>query len=153
MNAYASKYLQGADLAGLMKELLITPKQCAKFLQVTERTVFRWLADESAPFSAVALLWHETPKGQQVTACHVGNKMAIYYRLSEAHKLEHGKALDVLRRVLAISDTGAANDPLLVAPPFPGNAYQLRFFAPSTFQPVEGLAVGEKMRVGSVTLV
>ena len=84
MNAYASKYLQGADLAQLMKELCITPKQCAKFLKVTERTVFRWLADDSAPFAVFAVLaalWHETPKGQQVTACHMGNQLTIYARM------------------------------------------------------------------------
>lgn len=116
MKTYAPKSLRGSDLRAMLADLCATPAEIAKFLQVTERSVFRWLADESAPFAVLAALWHETPAGRHSTALDVGNELAIYYGLARSleDKANHGERN--LARVLAISDTGAANDPLLNGP-------------------------------------
>jgi len=103
-------------LRDLLAELACTPAQAAKFLRVTERSVFRWLADDSAPFAVLAALWHETPTGRHTVHFDVGNEVAIYRGLAAAR----GDALAAesarLARLVAISDTGAANDPLLSGP-------------------------------------
>lgn len=116
MKTYAPKGLHGAQLRAILEALQATPAQVSKFLQVTERSVWRWLADDSAPFPVLAALWHETPAGRHATALDVGNELAIHRGMAVAQ----GQALAVesarLARLVAISDTGAANDPLLSGP-------------------------------------
>lgn len=116
MKTYAPKGLNGAQLRAILEELQATPADAAKFLHVTERSVWRWLADDSAPFPVLAALWHETPAGRYATALDVGNELAIHRGLARAH----GEALALesarLARLVAIADTGAANDPLIVGP-------------------------------------
>lgn len=116
MKTYAPKGLHGAQLRAILEALQATPAQVSKFLQVTERSVWRWLADDSAPFPVLAALWHETPAGRHATALDVGNELAIHRGMAVAQ----GQALAVesarLARLVAIADTGAANDPLLSGP-------------------------------------
>lgn len=116
MKTFAPQALRGEDLRGLLDDLHASPLQISKFLKVTERSVWRWLADGSAPFAVLAVLWHETPRGREVVACDVGNELVIQRTLARSGLA----ALDVetrrLARVLAISDTGAANDPLMSGP-------------------------------------
>jgi hypothetical protein len=120
LKTYAPR-LTGADLRALLDELQATPKQAANFLQVTERTLFRWLADNSAPFSVLAALWHETPAGRHVTALDVGNELVINRGLAQAHEKAHAAAVATVGRLLAIGDFGGANDPLFNGPP-PGGS-------------------------------
>lgn len=130
MKTYAPKGLHGSDLRGLLGDLVASPAQVAKFLRVTERSVWRWLSDGSAPYAVLAALWHETSRGREVTACDVGNELV----LTRAGKqiAQQGEALAVVRlaRVLAISDSGAANDPLI------GGPSQLRCVLPLGLDPV-----------------
>lgn len=117
MKTYAPKGLRGSDLRALMDEMQATPAQVAKFLRVGERTVWRWLSDNSAPFAALAALWHETPTGRHTTALDVGNELAIVRGLAQSFEGLCNTTTAQLARVLAISDTGAANDPLMTGPP------------------------------------
>lgn len=117
LKTYAPRHLHGAMLRGLLDDLQATPADAAKFLQVTERSVWRWLADGSAPFAALAALWHETPHGRHVTACDVGNEVAIYSGLAQAHESACNTKTLQLERLIAIGDFGCANDPLMDAPP------------------------------------
>jgi hypothetical protein len=119
LKTYAPR-LTGADLRTLIDDLHATPAEVAKFLQVTERSVWRWLSEGSAPFPVLAALWHETPTGRHTTALDVGNEVAIYRGLAGAHEKAHSQAVDTLARLLAIGDFGAANDPVLNGPPPPG---------------------------------
>ena len=122
MKTFAPKGLHGGQLRGLMADLGATPADLAKFLRVTERSVWRWLADGSAPFAVLAALWHECPEGRHATALDVGNELAIYSGLARSR----GDALAAesarLARVLSISHTGAANDPLCDGPAQAGPA-------------------------------
>jgi len=131
MKTYAPKDLRGEDLRGLLDDLHVSPLQVSKFLKVTERSVWRWLADGSAPFAVLAALWHETPRGREVVSCDVGNELVIQRVLARSGLA----ALDVetkrLSRVLHISDTGAANDPLMSGP-----ASQFRRVLPLQLDPV-----------------
>lgn len=113
MKTYAPKGLHGAQLRELIADLgNPTPAVIAKFLQVTERSVWRWLSDDSAPYAALALLWHETPTGRYNTATDVGNE-AMYLRGERnAFRTAMEQTQAQMGRVLAISDTGAANSPI-----------------------------------------
>lgn len=117
LKTYAPKGLWGGDLRRLLSELGASQADACKFLQVSERTLRRWLSDDSAPFAVLAALWHETPAGRHVTALDVGNEAVIYRGLSKAHEKAHADALATLARVLRIGDFGAANDPVLSGPP------------------------------------
>jgi hypothetical protein len=116
MKTYAPKALRGGDLRDLMAQLFTDPLALSKFVHVSERTVWRWLKEDSCPWPVLALLWHETPKGREAAALDVGNLLNIHRGLSQAHEAAHGKTTGQLARLLAISDTGAANDPLLSGP-------------------------------------
>lgn len=132
MKTYAPKGLEGADLRDLLAELVCTPQEAAKFLHVTERSLWRWLADGSAPYAALAALWHETPHGREVSALDVGNELVLTRSGQRIAQEGAARAVVCLARVLAISDTGAANDallqwpggvaPLLTYPGFQGRA-------------------------------
>ena len=127
MKTYAPKTLHGSMLRELLAELAVTPAQAAKFLRVSERTVWRWLSDQSAPFAILAALWHETPTGRRITACDVGNEARILYGLANANSDARQAAEKQLARILAISDTGAMNEPLFSGPngQFSGQKYRI----------------------------
>ena len=116
MKTYAPKGLHGAQLRAILEELQATPAQVSKFLQVTERSVWRWLSDGSAPFPVLAALWHETPAGRHQTALDVGNELQVHRGLAAANGQALAKETQRLARLVAISDTGAANDPLISGP-------------------------------------
>ena len=117
MKTFAPKGLRGADLRDLMAQLVTDPLALSKFLLVSERTVWRWLKEDSCPWPVLALLWHETPRGRETAALDVGNLLNIHRGLSQAHEAAHQKTAAQLAQVLAISDTGAANSPLFSGPP------------------------------------
>lgn len=116
MKTYAPKGLHGGMLRDLMGELHATPQALAKFLRVSDRTVWRWLSDNSAPWHVLALLWHETETGRITTATDVGNALVLARGLGSAHAQAHAQESARLARLVAISDTGAANDPLVDGP-------------------------------------
>ncbi len=131
MKTYAPKGLHGAMLRPLLSELLCTPAQAAKFLHVTERTVWRWLSDDSCPWPILALLWHETPKGREAAALDTGNALVIERGLSGAARGALAKESARLARLVAIADTGAANDALCDGPH--GRRPAPRVHAPAIF--------------------
>lgn len=116
MKTYAPKGLHGAQLRELLEQLHCNPSQAATFLHVTERTVWRWLSDDSCPWPVLALLWHETPRGRECAALDTGNALVIERGLSGAALDALARESARLARLVAISDTGAANDPLLTGP-------------------------------------
>lgn len=117
LKTYAPKALHGGMLRELLEEMQATPAEIAKFLRVTERSVWRWLADESAPFAALAAIWHETPSGRHTTHLDVGNEVVIYRGLAGAHEKAAHELQAKLARLAAIGDFGCANDPMMDAPP------------------------------------
>ncbi len=116
MKTYAPKGLWGGDLRRLMSELHATPAEIAKHYRVTERSVWRWLAEDSAPYALLAALWHETPRGRETAHLDVGNALVIERGLSAANGAALARETARLARLVAISDTGAANDPMVNGP-------------------------------------
>jgi hypothetical protein len=116
MKSYAPKGLHAGMLRELMTDMASTPAQIAKLLQVTERTVWRWLSEDSAPYAVILALWHESPRGHYNRETDVGNHNAILRGLAASHEAAHQQAGKRLARLAAISDTGAANEPWLSGP-------------------------------------
>lgn len=121
MKTYAPRSLRSADLRGLLDDLGASPAQVARFLDVSERTMWRWLRDDSAPFAVLAALWHETPTGRQVTALDVGNELAL---MRHAARLESERADRLqarLEKLLILAQghgwTGSANDAVQLEAP------------------------------------
>ena len=112
MKTYAPKGLKGSDLRGLLSELFCTPLEASKYLKVTERSVWRWLSDGNAPHAVLSALWHETPRGREASTLDVGNALNIERELARAYKAESERHQATIARLMAITDTGAANDPL-----------------------------------------
>ena len=112
MKTYAPRCLRGPMLRELLRDAFATPQDVAKFLQVAERSVWRWLANDSAPYAALAALWHETPAGRYSAALDVANELRFVRAERDALKAAHSLTLQRLARLAAISDHGAANDPI-----------------------------------------
>lgn len=117
LKTFAPRSLHGAQLRPMLDEMQATPADIAKFLQVTERTVWRWLSENSAPFAVLAAIWHETPTGRHTAALDVGNELVIYRGLAQATQDLCNTKTAQLAKLLAISDTGCANDPFVDLPP------------------------------------
>ena len=113
---YAPKNLHGGMLRELLDDMGTTPAEIAKFLKVTERSVWRWLADDSAPHAVMVALWHESPRGHYNQETDVGNHNNILRGLARAHEDAHKKETARLSRLVSIGDFGCANDPLYVGP-------------------------------------
>lgn len=116
MKTYAPKGLHGADLRPLIDDLVATPGEVAKFLHVTERSVWRWLAEGSAPWPVLALLWHETPRGRESASCDVGNDLVIQRTQVKASGAALASMAARMARLVRIGDFGSANDPLVSGP-------------------------------------
>lgn len=116
MKTYAPKGLTGGDLRGLMTNLHVDAATLAKFLKVTERSVWRWLADGSCPWPVLALLWHETPAGREAVALDVGNELAIVRGLAAGRGESLARESARLAYLVRTGDFGAANDPLIAGP-------------------------------------
>lgn len=123
MKSYAPKGLHSGMVRELMTDMGATPADLAKLLHVTERSVWRWLSDGSAPFAAVLALWHESPRGHYNMETDVGNHNNILRGLARAHEEACAKETARMARLLAVGEFGSANDPLMtgpaqVAPPY-----------------------------------
>ena len=127
IKSFAPAHLSGSDLPGLLQQLgHATPAQAARLLQVSERTVWRWISDSSAPWSALAALWHETPTGRAAALADAGNELAIIRGLTGALQAENKSLRSRLVRLMAISDTGAANDAFMDVPAAPQGQIRLQ---------------------------
>lgn len=112
MKTYAPKTLIGAQFRAMLQELDATPKSVAKFLRISERTAWRYLADDSAPYAVLALIWHETGAGRHASSLDSLNELNLLR--AQVRALESFTQQQELRiaRLLALADSGASNDAL-----------------------------------------
>lgn len=88
-----------------------SPRELARVLDVTERTVRRWLKEDDAPKPVLLAIFWLTSWGQQTVDAETYNLMRLHAGMASALRSE----VDALRARLAsvgrIADFGAANDP------------------------------------------
>ena len=114
---FAPRYL---NLSDLLFSLGATPGDVAQYLGVTERSVYRWLSDGTAPRAVLLALWHVSPAGVQAVSVDAGNG-AMYERgyvrsmeattarlQAQAHRLE----LELDRATLAAGGSVPSNCPI-----------------------------------------
>lgn len=116
MKSYAPTGLHAGMLRELITDMGSTPAKIAKLLRVTERSIWRWMADDSAPYAVILALWHESPRGHYNRDTDLANHNAILHALVHCKEDTAAQAVARLAKLLAISSTGAANDPFLSGP-------------------------------------
>lgn len=88
-----------------------TARELAHSLGVTERTAYRWKADpDRAPRLLLLALFWLTRWGQSAVDCQAQNTATMYAEQARATKRELELTRADLARVMALAQTGAAND-------------------------------------------
>lgn len=86
-------------------------RELARSLGVTERTAYRWKADpDHVPRLVVLALFWLTRWGQSAVDCQARNTATLYAEQARATQRELELTRADLARVMALGQTGAAND-------------------------------------------
>lgn len=103
------------ELAELLRELGADARSAAKHLEVSERTVYHWLASGRAPRAARLALWFETHAGLSCVACEAANAAQVHRALTQSLERENAMLRGRIDRLEALADFGCANAPTLDA--------------------------------------
>lgn len=86
-------------------------------LDVTPRTVQRWIAADDAPLVCRLALFYVTAYGRSAVSCLAENDVQSLRTMVHVQNLENDRRTRDVQRLLATGDFGTANDPLVdVAP-------------------------------------
>lgn len=88
-----------------------SPRQLAKSLDVTERTVRRWLKEDKAPRPVMFTLFWLTRWGQHAVHCEAHNDAILQASIARNLRDQIERLQAQLEHVGRIADFGAANDP------------------------------------------
>jgi hypothetical protein len=88
------------------------PRQLARALGVSERTIRRWIAHDRAPRTAHLSLYWLTRWGMSAVDAEATNNARMYAGLADAYLQELKQARQQLAQLLTIADFGSANDPV-----------------------------------------
>lgn len=98
------------------------PREVAKVLRVTERTVWRWKAANKAPKSVMLAIFWTTRWGRSAVDAAAQNDAMRFASIARCLRDELDAIKARLARVAKIGDFGSSNDP---APDFPTNSTKL----------------------------
>lgn len=90
-----------------------TAAELARYLDVSERTVYGWKAQDAAPRTALLALYWESSYGLSALDAELFNSAMVYKRLSEAQGHEIAMLRTRIARLECIGQFGSANSPLL----------------------------------------
>lgn len=88
------------------------PRELARALGVSERTVFRWIKDDDAPKAVLLSLFWLTKWGQDIVNCDAGNDARLQAAIAAGLRRENEVLQEKLTGLGRIADFGAANDPI-----------------------------------------
>lgn len=94
-----------------------SPREISNYLEVTERTVYRWVAAGVAPRPVELALFWETSYGESLIDCDLVNRSRVMHNLSESLGLEVKKLQARVAWLEAHGRFGSANAPWLSAVP------------------------------------
>jgi hypothetical protein len=107
----APKNIYGPNLMRTFVQEMGGPQKVAKFLQVTERTVFRWLEKGKVPRAAVLALYWETQYGRSAMFTDQVNEIRSLYRQVHLLHGQYARAKDIVAGLRKLH-TGGANEPI-----------------------------------------
>lgn len=105
----ASKNIRGSNLFRIFVDDFGGPNLVAKFLGVTERTVYRWLASENIPRLPVLALYWETQYGRSLIDTEQVNEIRLLYFRINILTQQLQKSKDILTGLKKLH-IGSAND-------------------------------------------
>lgn len=105
----ASKDIRGASLFRIFVQQFGGPKLVAKFLDVTDRTVWRWLAEENVPRMAVLALYWETSYGKSLIDTDQVNEIRLLYQRINILNSQFRRMKDIVTGLRKMH-TGSANE-------------------------------------------
>lgn len=88
------------------------PAKLARHLDVSVRTVLRWIKADHAPRTALLAMFWETRYGRSAVECRAVNDAVMQAELARCHRDEARQRLRELEHVLSVGDFGSANSPL-----------------------------------------
>lgn len=106
----APKNVYGPDIFKMFVHELGGPKLVSKMLDVTERTVWRWLADGSVPKMAVRALYWETQYGRSMIDTHHHYEVVLLRGQIRCLEDQFDRASRVIAG-LKLMNFGTANEP------------------------------------------
>lgn len=107
----APKNIYGPDVFKIFVHELGGPKRVSKMLDVTERTVWRWLAEDSVPKMAVLALYWESRYGRSLIDTDHHTEMVLLRGHIQILEQQFVRATHVINGLKMLS-YGTANDPL-----------------------------------------
>lgn len=108
---HAPKDIYGPELLRMFIDELGGPKRVHKYLGISERTVWRWLAAGRAPRAAVLALFWESRWGRSQIFTDQVNEIRLLYRQVCILQEQYQKAKDIITGLRAMH-AGSANEPL-----------------------------------------
>lgn len=99
------------SLSAMLEALDARPAALARCLGVSERTVWRWLADDHAPRPVLLAVFWLTPWGYSEVVSDAHQAVNVARGLADALQRENDGLRAQLGRLQAIGDFGSANDP------------------------------------------
>jgi hypothetical protein len=107
---HAPRDIYGPNLLSAFVHELGGTKPVAKFLHVTERTVFRWLEKGKVPRAAVLALYWETQYGRSQIFTDQVNEIRLLYRRVCILQDQYARAKDIVTGLRKLH-AGTANEP------------------------------------------
>ncbi|WP_157982602.1 hypothetical protein [Simplicispira lacusdiani] len=111
MYFHAPRDIYGSECFRLFMAELGGPKAVHRYLGVTERTVYHWLATGRAPRAAVLALFWESKYGRSHIYTDQVNEIRLLYRQVCLLREQFQRAKEVVTGLRALN-AGSANEPL-----------------------------------------
>lgn len=100
-----------------------SPREIARYLDVTERTVYGWKAADQLPKAAQLALFWESSYGLSALDAELFNRVAVYRNLSESLNHEAQMLRVRIARLEKIGSFASANAPYLAPVALPISAF------------------------------
>lgn len=108
---HTPKNIYGPNLFRMFVDELGGPKKVCKFLDVTERTVWRWLATDSVPRAHVLALYWESKYGRSQVFTEQVNEIRLLYREVCILREQYSRSANIINGLRKLH-TGTANEPI-----------------------------------------
>lgn len=96
----------------MVQDLPATPGQLARHLDISPRTMQRYLAEATAPRAVMLAVFWETRWGRSAADCEAANWAALHFRRAEIAERQNGALRRQLQQLELARQDGAANSPI-----------------------------------------